>query len=498
MTPHDVDAPSAVARRSRPDLWTIGAVAIPLVLVAVLLAFVAADPSIGVTASNGPFTDEAWDVMNARNFVLLGTWSTDDWTLHLVNMPFSVSAAAVFSVLGVGIVQARLVSIVATGVTAAAIGLGLRRPLGGGPALLGALAFAGSTLVLFYGRLAFLEPSVTMWLTLGAVTVGRAQGGRSGRWGILAGVLLALAVGTKPSALAAAAGLIAGVAVVGAARAPVRRWVGGATLAIATLGGGWAFLVWLPNRTAISNVLRIWASEPIIAPLWTMLSRIAAFPARNDGFVVQSLPILAGGVAGWAAGAAWWRRLAPEVRLLLGAATGWIVVGMGLLLVAPYRPNRYEEPLLPAFAILVAIGARAAADAWAGRGRRQSLTAGVLAAVILVAPGMATYAGWMQNATYRLPELQAQVLEAIPAGSATQGTYAPALAMRARVLTIVSRPSVGISPGDLYAVRGVRWFVGEDGERPAWASLHPAAWAARQTVLCTDWGSTHVCVYRLP
>jgi hypothetical protein len=337
-----------------------------------------------------------------------------------------------------------------------------------------------------------------MWLTLGALTVRRAQASGSGRWGLLAGVLLALAVGTKPSALAAAVGLVAGVAVVGAGQATVRRWVAGAMLAIAALGAVWGVVVWLPNRTGIANVLRIWASEPIIAPLRTVLGRIAGFPARNDGFVVQSLPILIGGVAGWTAGAARWRRLPSEVHLLLGAATGWIAVGMCILLVAPYRPNRYEEPLLPAFAILVAIGVRAVADAWAGRARRQALTAGVLAAVLLVAPGTATYAGWMQNATYRLPGLQAQVLEAIPAGSATQGTYAPALAMRARVLTIVSRPSVGISPGDLYAVRGVRWFVGEDGERPAWASLHPAAWAARQAVLCSDWGSTHVCVYRLP
>jgi 4-amino-4-deoxy-L-arabinose transferase-like glycosyltransferase len=470
------------ARPNRLDVWTVALIGLPLVVALVLLAFVAADPAIGVTSSNGPFTDESWDVMNARNFVLLGSWATDDWTLHLVNLPFSLSTAAVFSVLGVGIVQARLVSIAATAVTVAALGLGLRRTLGSGPAMFAALAFGGATLVLYYGRLAFLEPSVAMWLTLGALTILRMHGGAPGRWGIVGGVLLALAVGTKPSAAAAVVGLLAAVAVVGMREPGVRRWVGGAALAIAALGGAWAAVIWLPNRVAISNVL----------------SRIGSFPARNDGFIGQSIPILAVGTAGLAFGVARWRQLSTDVRLLLAASAGWAAAGLALLVVAPYRPNRYEEPLLPAFALLAGIGARVAADLWADRSRRLVVMAGAALAIVLVAPGLASYAGWMRGATYRLPGLQAQTLAALPAGGATQGTYAPAFAMRARVLTIVSRPAVGVSPGDLYATRDVRWFFGEGGEAPVWASLHPAAWAARETVLCSDWGTTHVCLYHLP
>ena len=104
----------------------------------------------------------------------------------------------------------------------------------------------------------------------------------------------------------------------------------------------------------------------------------------------------------------------------------------------------------------------------------------------------------MQSATYRLPAIQASVAEQIPAGSATQGDYAPAFAMRARALTIVSRPATDISPGDLYTTRGVRWYIGHPGEAPAWARLHPAAWDARQSVACSPWGSEQVCVWRLP
>ena len=93
------------------DVLVVLLVAAPVILVLLLAAFISADPPPGVTASRGPLTDESWDVVNARNFVLLGRWSTDDWNLYLLNFPFSLSEAAMFSVAGVGIVQARVISI---------------------------------------------------------------------------------------------------------------------------------------------------------------------------------------------------------------------------------------------------------------------------------------------------------------------------------------------------------------------------------------------------
>jgi len=83
------------------------AILVGLGLFAVLTAFVAADPATKVTASLAPFTDEGFNVVNARNLVQLGTWTTDEWNLHLVNLPFSLLQAVWFQVAGVGIVQAR-------------------------------------------------------------------------------------------------------------------------------------------------------------------------------------------------------------------------------------------------------------------------------------------------------------------------------------------------------------------------------------------------------
>ena len=134
----------------RGGLAWAAALLIPGVLLVALLLIADQDPARGVTASRSPFTDEAWSVMGARNLVRFGTWATDDWHLYLVNLPFSVLEAISFQLLGVGIVQARLVSILATVATTGLLAIGLRGPFGRLPAAVAAISFAGSTLVLFY------------------------------------------------------------------------------------------------------------------------------------------------------------------------------------------------------------------------------------------------------------------------------------------------------------------------------------------------------------
>ena len=70
-----------------------------------------ADPAVGVTASDSPFTDEGWYVLGARNLALLGRLATDDWQLAWATLPFTVVVTAAFEMLDVGIVQARIVSV---------------------------------------------------------------------------------------------------------------------------------------------------------------------------------------------------------------------------------------------------------------------------------------------------------------------------------------------------------------------------------------------------
>ena len=99
------------------ERWSAALVAAGIaVVVAVLLGIqLSADPIDGFTFSNSPFTDEGWSVLGARNQALLDTWSTDEWQLFWAQLPFNVAVLAAFEALGVGIVQARMVSVVCSG-----------------------------------------------------------------------------------------------------------------------------------------------------------------------------------------------------------------------------------------------------------------------------------------------------------------------------------------------------------------------------------------------
>jgi 4-amino-4-deoxy-L-arabinose transferase-like glycosyltransferase len=470
-----------------------------VLLFVVLAAFVAVDPPTGFTSSSSPFTDEAWDIINARNFVLFGHWSTDDWNLYLLNFPFSVSAAAMFSVAGVGIVQARVISIVATALTVYALGAGLRPALGRGPALLAAVAFGSAALVLYYGRLAYLEPLVALGVTVGTIGAIRATAPGSGRWGVVSGLALALAIGTKPSALFVSIGLLVGVAIVlGRSSPAARQWLVGAVVAIGLAGLTWLVVLGLEHRLAIGGDLRIWASEPLATTPLGWVRRIFGFPFRNDHMLILAAPLLIGAAVGAVLSVRRWQMLSPTVRGLVGGAIGSLLLGYAVLAVVPYRPNRYEVPLLPAMAILTAVAWSLITEVlgpWSPN-RWRAVRAVVIVGLVL--PGVVMFSGWMRVTRASLPGIQAEVASIIPSGAAVEGIYAPLFAMRTPAVTLVSRPWAGINTGDLYAVRDVRWYIGATGTRPGWAASHPTAWAARQERLCASWGSTSVCIWQVP
>ena len=131
----------------------IGVAGLAAVLLEVQLA---QDPVPGFTLSDSPFTDEGWSVLGARNQALLGTWSTDEWRLFWAQLPFNVAALAAFEIGGVGIIQARLVSVVSSILAVGLLAELLARRIGIGPAVVGAAGLATSTLFLYYGRLALL------------------------------------------------------------------------------------------------------------------------------------------------------------------------------------------------------------------------------------------------------------------------------------------------------------------------------------------------------
>jgi hypothetical protein len=182
-----------------------------------------------------------------------------------------------------------------------------------------------------------------------------------------------------------------------------------------------------------------------------------------------------------------------------------------------YRPNRYAVQLVPALAILSAVGLSVTCrwlqergmasgpDASAGRGgraRRRPPATAVSLALLTVAvavsavPGLIQYARWMSKATYRLPQIQSQFASSVPDGVTVAGYPASLLLMSSRAATITPSLEQSANPTDLYA-RGTRWYIQrDDAARPT--DVPEEAWADRQTVTCAVWLGHTFCLYKVP
>ena len=495
------------ATRAKRLPWA--AIAVGGCLFLLLAAFVTADPANGATFSSSPFSDEGFNTVNARNFVQLGRWSTDEWNLYLVNLPYSLLSVVAMKLLGTGIVAIRLVSIACVSATALALAWGLRRSLGTAWAAFAGLAFAGSGLVLYYGRLAYVEDLVVLGLTLGALVV--ASSGRvTFRWGLVAGACFAVAIGAKPSAIFAVAGIwLALVAAWGWRDGAMRRWLGGCAAAIVAFGVGWLLIVWLPNRDAVSMDIRIWAPVQLsLTPLGMARSLSSYVRGGSDGVIGWMLgPLLALGFAGLLSIVALRKRLDADQARLAVAAAGWVVLGIGVVVIASYRPNRYALPMAPGLAILAAIGLRLLA------GRLAELRGGVrlpvfrsigtalaaVAIVVAVAPGLTRYYAWNQHATSELPAIQDRMANLVPEGELVAGRESGLFLMESKATTLevqLTQQGTAANAGDLYA-RGVRWYV-EPDTSAAPPGVPADVWGRRQSLACGRWGGMTECLYRLP
>ena len=498
---HRVSAAADLIRRVPLEAILVG-----LGLFLLLAAFVAADPASHVTFSTSPFTDEAFNTVNARNYVLLGRWSTDEWNLYLVNLPFSLVEALWFRLVGVGIVQARLVAIACVSLSAAALVWGLRGAVNRRAATFAGIAFAASGLILVYGRLAFLEDMVVLALVLGSVVLVRDER-LSPRWGVVSGVCYAVAIGAKPSAAFAVAGILVAVAIIGIRDWAARRWVAGALAAIVVLGLLWAAVIWLPNRDVVALDLKIWAPENLnLAPLAILKSAWQYVVHDNDHIYGTLLgPLLGLGAAGFFTVALLRRRLTRSQARLALVSIGWLAAGFGILLIASYRPNRYAVPLVPPLAILAALGIQLAStwleerrpEAGSVSGRRMAGTLVLAITVAAAAPGLAWYGSWARGASYNLPEIQSRFASAVPAGERVAGRESALFLMRSQAVTLITQPGGGpANHGDLYA-QGVHWYVLPADDPPP-PGVSAATWASRQSVECADYGGVRECLFHVP
>ncbi|MDF2734843.1 MAG: hypothetical protein K0S97_1466 [Chloroflexota bacterium] len=483
-------------------LERIALVGLPLLVAIVLLSAIDRDPAQDITFSNAPFSDEGWRVVNARNFVLLGAWATDDWALHMVQFPLSLAQAVVFSIAGVGLVQARLISVAAAVAMAGILLIGLRRPLGLAGAVAAAVAVSLSALTLYYGRLALLELPVALALSLAAVGVIHVERGSIGRWACVCGLAIAVAFGLKANALPSVLGILGAGAVRSIREPEIRRFLLLVIVIVAAGAVAWLAAIAVPNWTKLGALISEHAVIPRSVADW--LAFVGRFATKNDRLFGLAWPLLTAAGAGaviaiWDSVCARRDRTVTLPHSARVTLLGILWAGAGLIGIASfeYQPNRYVVPILPGMALLVGAGVSVVWTRMADRARWVRAASAIALIVVLAAPGLLMDAEWRAETGQRALEGQEAVERILPSGTEVVGGYAALFAMRVPSATIVTNVGT-INRGDLYD-EGIRWyFIDNDASRLS--RDHPVEWAARQERWCTTWGQsgTRTCLVELP
>jgi 4-amino-4-deoxy-L-arabinose transferase-like glycosyltransferase len=512
---------SAAARPGGDGAVTPGQVLAGLLLAGVVLwllaPFAGVDPPRRLTVSNAPWTDEGFNLANARERALSGQFATGDVDRSLTNGVYSVLAAATFAVTGPSLAAGRALSMVAVAGAVLLLALGLVRPLGRPAALLAAAALGGANLMLEHGRLALVEATVVVLLTGAFVLATRAAWRPSATAGAGVGLLVAAAVSVKANALLPGLVLL-GVVLVAAARRRDRPALAMGLTGLATLllaGAAWLVAVALPNWERFRTALRIWPTVEYLGTPVAVAGRVGRYLANSDQALGRSLPLLVAAALGLAALARRWPRLEPAARdaLVMAGLWGaglWLAVAVGDYLPGHYTaPNRYVVPALPGLAVLAGFGlADLAALAVGGAERdpgnrgRAGRAAGLAAVVLGVAvalPGVLQYLDGAR-ASGRLREQGQRALAAsLPSDAVVFGAYAPTLLFDTRLTTLTPWPTADANVRDPVGRFGVTHvLVGTGPGDPTATVAGLTARPTRPRLARIPWGNGELYLYGPP
>jgi 4-amino-4-deoxy-L-arabinose transferase-like glycosyltransferase len=473
-----------------------------------LAPFAGVDPPGGLTASNAPWTDEGFNLANARERVLSGQFATGDVDRSLTNGAYSGLAAAMFAVTGPSLATGRALSMVAVAAAVLLLALGLARPLGRPAALLAAAALGGANLMLEHGRLALVEATVVALLAGAFVLATRAAWRPSRAAGIGLGLLVAAAVSVKAIALLPGMVMLAVVLVAAAVRrdraAAGMGLAGLAALVVA--GGAWLAAVALPNWDRFRTSLRIWPSVEYLDGPAALAGRLGRYLADSDQALGRSLPLLLAAALGLAALARRWPRLAPETRdalvmALLWGAGLWLAVAVADYLPGHYgAPNRYVVPALPGLAVLAGFGlADLAAVIGRGRAPRLAGVAGVVLGLAVALPGMVTYLDGALHAGRSREQGQRALAASLPTSAVVYGAYAPTMLFDTQLVTRTPWPGADANVRDPVGRLGVTHvLVGAEPADPTGRVTTLAGRGPGVTLARIRWGPGELVLYGLP
>ena len=408
------------------------------VLFAALRLFaLGADPPPSLDWTSGIWTDEGFYTYAARNTVLFGG-TRDDFHPEVLSPVLNAVQEAVFRTFGVGLVQARLISVACSLGALAFFWDGLRRVWGPKIALAGLVFLGGDAVFVFYSRLALLEtPAVlVVCAAFWAYTWNRPWA-----W-VLAGALAVSALAFKTTFLLFLP-LPPLVWLLRRAYRPSGWYVLGVALGAVSYWLGW-------GQAHGAEVVRLnhyyWThqSQPrSLAEVGADVWRALFGPHRSVlGFLLSRSPVVTGlaltglvmgcrrGEKEGAASSAPTTVLACDTERLF---QWWAVLGLGFLCLTRYAPTRYDLVVLPALAALAAL-----------RLRRLPITrvVRVSALALFLCVSLGQWGYWAATRGYRTRDVSRALAEIVPPGVTLAGDWAPGMCLDNRVRALPVLPDL--------------------------------------------------------
>jgi 4-amino-4-deoxy-L-arabinose transferase-like glycosyltransferase len=414
-----------------------------VVILMALLRVVALDSDAypRLSWSSALLTDEGFYIHDARNLVLFGHAQTDGFSNRLIMPTLHCLQVAVFSLCGVGAVQARLISVALSLLMLAAFFAALRRAFGRRVAWAGVALLGLDHVSLLYHRLALMDTPAACVLVFAFYAFVRGTEERERvLWLFGCGLLLGLACTVRglsalvwPAPLAALwwSGREAGQS--------RRRAIGAVVAGLAAALLIYLISWYLPHHAELARVNRYYVGDQLVPHRFAHLRRNVAqslygWQRGMMPYLLRHTPVQFGLTLLWLL---WWKRgglrtLGEPQAACARYLALWLLLVMLPICCVNYAPSRYYVLFYPAMAGLAAIAAAHFDAVVPIPGRNLARMA---PAVLLLAWGLINLGwlgDWLLHLTYRQREADRWLADHLPPNSVLLGAVAPGLCMNNR------------------------------------------------------------------